>query len=214
MDALNDVITLTEAAQVWNIDSSTLRHAIKNNKFTHQEVYKSGNVWLVRTNAMYSKYGDPNKEDNRNCVSLYTIGYEGLNICEFIVKLKEAGIDCIVDVREIPLSRKRGFSKSTLSEELKRNGIKYAHFKSAGSPKDVREKLKATKDYDVFFKEYREYILGQKETLQILDAAITSNTTMKFCLLCFEKDYRTCHRMVLADILANNSDTKVKIINL
>lgn len=212
MNTLNGVMTLTEASEVWNIDTSTLRHAIKNNKFASNEVVKSGKVWLILVNAMYSRYGDP--LGTKDCVNLYTIGYEGLTIESFIEKLKRAKIDCLLDVREIPLSRKKGFSKNVISEELKRNGIKYAHFKSAGSPKEVRDQLKETKDYDAFFKSYNNYMKTQTETLQILDAAITNNSNMRFCLMCFEKDYKTCHRSKLAQIISENSDTKIVVNNL
>ncbi|TNY10814.1 DUF488 domain-containing protein, partial [Escherichia coli] len=58
---------------------------------------------------------------------LYTFGYEGLEIAAFIARLKSAGIQTVVDVRELPLSRKRGFSKTAFSEALTAGGIAYFH---------------------------------------------------------------------------------------
>ena len=42
---------------------------------------------------------------------LFTIGYEGRNIEEFISHLKNFNIPRLIDVRKIPLFRKKGFSK-------------------------------------------------------------------------------------------------------
>ncbi len=40
---------------------------------------------------------------------LFTIGYEGVQFADFLQRLKAAGVDIVVDVRELPLSRRRGF---------------------------------------------------------------------------------------------------------
>jgi len=44
--------------------------------------------------------------------TLFTLGYEGLTIEAFIARLQAAQVKTVVDVRELPLSRKKGFSKS------------------------------------------------------------------------------------------------------
>ena len=48
---------------------------------------------------------------------LFTLGYEGLDIDAFVARVRDAGIRVIVDVRELPLSRKKGFSKSAFYTE-------------------------------------------------------------------------------------------------
>ena len=60
---------------------------------------------------------------------LFTIGYIGLTLEEFIDGLTSRGIECLIDTREIPISRKKGFSKSSLELELGRAGIVYRHFR-------------------------------------------------------------------------------------
>ena len=45
-----------------------------------------------------------------------TIGYEGLSLEEFFGLLREGRVERIVDVRQMPLSRKKGFSKNVLRE--------------------------------------------------------------------------------------------------
>ena len=94
---------------------------------------------------------------------LYTVGYEKKSVEEFVDCLKSYDIDTLVDVREIPLSRKKGFSKTLLSEFLEKSGIEYVHIKELGSPKELRNKLYADGDYQYFFKEYSKYIKSKKK---------------------------------------------------
>ena len=49
-------------------------------------------------------------------------------------RLKKIGIEQLVDVREIPLSRKNGFAKNALKKALDNNGIIYKHLPELGSP--------------------------------------------------------------------------------
>ncbi|MEN6328638.1 MAG: DUF488 domain-containing protein, partial [Syntrophomonas sp.] len=58
---------------------------------------------------------------------IYTIGYEGKTVDEFLRVLEKAKISIVIDVRENPNSRKKGFSKKILSETLNNNGIQYRH---------------------------------------------------------------------------------------
>ena len=68
---------------------------------------------------------------------LFTIGYEGADLKEFLTVLKNAGTDVLLDVRELPMSRRKGFSKNALKAALAEVGIDYRHEKRLGSPKDV-----------------------------------------------------------------------------
>ena len=54
---------------------------------------------------------------------MHTIGYEGLDTQKFLSLLSEHDIQTLVDIRELPLSRKSGFSKKALAHSLKRRGI-------------------------------------------------------------------------------------------
>ncbi len=53
--------------------------------------------------------------------TLFTIGYEGLSQKEFIATLAAAKVRIVFDVRELPLSRKPGFSKRGLADALGRS---------------------------------------------------------------------------------------------
>ncbi len=71
--------------------------------------------------------------------AILTIGYEGASIEEFVTTLKLAEIDVLIDVRDVPISRKRGFSKGALSSTVEAVGIKYLHLRDLGDPKPGRE---------------------------------------------------------------------------
>jgi len=90
---------------------------------------------------------------------LYTIGYEVRNTDEFISELKKHDVTRLIDIRENPFSRKKGFSKSELMESLESVGIVYIHLKALGNPTEIRNKLKADNDYDYFVKTYQDYLL-------------------------------------------------------
>ena len=56
-------------------------------------------------------------------MALFTFGYEGLSIEDFVARLTLSGVREVFDVRELPLSRKRGFSKKSLAAALEAAGI-------------------------------------------------------------------------------------------
>ncbi len=71
---------------------------------------------------------------------LYTVGYEGLSLPHFLDRLAQANVSRLIDVRELPLSRRPGFSKTKLSEALGDSGIEYVHMRLLGNPKPNRER--------------------------------------------------------------------------
>lgn len=132
--------------------------------------------------------------------TLLTIGYEGLDFPEFIKYLTWHKVEVLVDVREIPVSRKKGFSKSALAEAMAEHGIGYEHIKALGSPGPIRKQLKADWDYETFFSAYEDYLDGQSKALDTLSEIIEENR--RVCLLCFEKAHEQCHRSRVADRMA------------
>ena len=74
---------------------------------------------------------------------VYTVGYEGTDIDRFVATLKAAGVKRIADVRAVPISRKKGFSKKSLGARLEAEGIDYLHYVSLGDPKPGREAARA-----------------------------------------------------------------------
>lgn len=131
---------------------------------------------------------------------IYTIGYEGYTIDKFITKLKDCNIQQLIDVREIALSRKNGFSKTILSKSLKDAGIMYKHIPELGSPKQVRHQLHKDLDYEKFFKEYKQHI-NDPDILDNISDIEGRARRKKTILLCYEKNYKICHRGIIAEEL-------------
>jgi uncharacterized protein (DUF488 family) len=129
---------------------------------------------------------------------VYTVGYEGTDLQTFIDCLIDSGIERIADVRLIPFSRKRGFSKSPLQVALTESGIEYVHLREFGCPKLIRDAYKEDGDWDSYVVKYNAYLNLLSEPLARLLAMTEEKRT---CLLCFEADPYRCHRLLIANRL-------------
>jgi uncharacterized protein (DUF488 family) len=127
--------------------------------------------------------------------TLYTIGYEETTAESFLKKLESAGVQMILDIRELPQSRVPGFSKNALSEKLRRKGIDYLHVRELGSPRELRHQLRETKDFTAFTRGYLLYMKRQMDHIQVVKNWVYQKTC---CLLCFEKNHDECHRKFVA----------------
>jgi uncharacterized protein (DUF488 family) len=128
-------------------------------------------------------------------VTIYTIGYEGLLLEQFLELLKANGIEHLVDIREAPISRKAGFAKAALSEAVERAGIRYSHVRALGCPKPIRDRYKQTGDWGRYARDFNIYLAAQEAALvQLRSTAATAHT----CLLCYEADFNRCHRAFVA----------------
>jgi uncharacterized protein (DUF488 family) len=125
---------------------------------------------------------------------LLTIGYEGATLADFIATLHAERVTLLLDIREFPLSRKKGFSKRALSDAVQAAGMSYRHERDLGSPKSIRQKLHCDGDYAKFFSSFSKYLKQQSPLLTELAA----NLGGKVALMCFERDPATCHRSIVA----------------
>lgn len=132
--------------------------------------------------------------------ALATIGYERSELADFISALQSASVKCLIDVRELPLSRKRGFSKTALRRALEMTGIRYVHLKALGDPKAGRDAARAGR-YAEFNRIYRKQ-LATHDAQDALVQAGKAALEMECCLLCYERDPEHCHRKVVAETLA------------
>jgi len=128
-------------------------------------------------------------------MKLFTIGYEGATMDEFLSALRAAGVERVIDVRALPLSRRPGFSKTPLRNALAEVRIEYVHLRALGTPADGRAAARAGRHKDL-----EKIYASQLE----LPEAIVAAEEMKAlaaekptALLCFERDPETCHRTLL-----------------
>lgn len=129
---------------------------------------------------------------------LYTIGYEGAQIEDFVETLKLVNVDVLLDVRDLPISRRRGFAKTALRQALEGRGIVYRHEKSLGSPKPIRDELKRGWDYETFFRRYDAHLNEQQPLLERLVDELAGGVA----LMCYERNQAQCHRSAVATALA------------
>lgn len=131
----------------------------------------------------------------------YTIGYEGRTLDNFVSRLKSNGIKQLVDVRERPFSRKKGFSQKPLRERLEQEGIRYIHMLELGSPADLRHEYKSGGSEIVFFNKYKKYVEeNEMDEVGQLEKIISCEPS---AIMCFELTYCHCHRRVLADFVVS-----------
>lgn len=131
-------------------------------------------------------------------MKLFTIGYEGATQAEFVAALRAAGVERVIDVRAVPLSRKPGFSKNVLKAGLAEAGIDYAHLRALGTPPEGREAARRGRR-DVLARVYA----GQLETIEAqgqVGEMLALAAERPSALLCFERDPTLCHRTLLAAV--------------
>lgn len=129
--------------------------------------------------------------------TVYTIGYEGTDIERFVKTLTAVGVKAVADVRAVPLSRKKGFSKNVLREHLENAGIQYLAMRELGDPKEGREAAKAG-DFDRFRRIYSAHV-DQPEPAAAIKKLAAASDEQAVCLLCFERDPKTCHRFIVGE---------------
>lgn len=141
---------------------------------------------------------------------LFTIGYEGITLEQYINKLIVNDIKVLCDVRKNPMSMKFGFSKSQLAKACQGVNIEYKHIPGVGIENDKRQALNAQEDYDKLFVYYKESILPNKldEQKELLDLLIGKK---RIALTCFEANIYQCHRKHLAEALGSFDDNEFEI---
>lgn len=130
-------------------------------------------------------------------VGIVGVGYEGRAIDEFVAELLGMGVTRLVDVRMTPISRKRGFSKSALSQALAAGGIAYEHRRELGNPKENRPGFGGTAAELRSAREVYASRLHDAESAAALDALAETARRELVALLCFEADESRCHRQVV-----------------
>lgn len=137
-------------------------------------------------------------------MKLFTIGYEGATQDEFVAALQAAGVERVIDVRAVPLSRKPGFSKNVLAAGLREAGIDYVHMKALGTPPEGREA--ARKGDRATLERVYAGQLGLPEAMAQAAEMLELAAEKPSALLCFERDPAMCHRTLLLDAVAGDAE--------
>lgn len=137
-------------------------------------------------------------------IKIFTIGYEGATMDEFLTALRLADVERVIDVRAVPNSRRPGFSKAPLRNALAEAGIDYVHLRALGTPAAGREAARAGRSAEL-----EAIYAGQLETPQAMaEGAIMLELAAEkpSALLCYERDPVCCHRTLLWQSLAPDAE--------
>lgn len=135
---------------------------------------------------------------------LSTIGYQGRTLEKYLNLLLRCGVTLLCDVRRNPISRKYGFSKSTLSKGCEGVGIRYEHLPELGIASQQRKSVKTQADYDALFEVYqRDCLPLQKHALARIYDWVRAHECV--ALTCYEKFPQKCHRHCVAEALERAS---------
>lgn len=141
-----------------------------------------------------------------------SVGYEKYRDVEIFARmLADAGVERLVDVRELPISRRRGFAKTALSSALAEAGVEYLHLRSMGNPKAFRDLYKSG-NVDAGRDAYERFLLTERrEELRSLDALLREKPT---ALMCVEHDEDICHRQVIFGALREQIGAELSVARI
>jgi len=142
---------------------------------------------------------------------LYTIGYEGIAQAALFQTLVYHDVQTLLDIRELPQSRKPGLSKTALGLAAKDYGLQYAHIRALGTPRDIRHRRKIDHDEAAFREGFLEYLATQDDAMEALVARVRLE---RCCLMCYEADARQCHRWFVAERAVELSGGTLTVVHL
>lgn len=163
------------------------------------------NTFLLQHEEELKNIAINNERKTGTTTTVYTVGYQGLDIDEFVKKLKNNNIETVIDVRANPVSETPEFSRYVFEDRLFSDGMSYVHFPCLGIPVSYKDLLT---DLNKLFYVYSESLLPSRarEIDQIFAICCASNSV----LFCMESDPVECHRHVLANRLARMYGVNVK----
>lgn len=150
------------------------------------------------------------KGNNSSAPDIFTIGYEGRDIDQFLNLLIQNNIETLIDVRKNPFSMKFFFTKNKLSSHLENVGIKYIHIPELGIEGDERQNLLTIEDYKILFDKYQKTTIIQEQNK--IEDIIKIGKSNRIALMCFEADINTCHRGIIAKEISKLEQREVKDI--
>jgi len=153
--------------------------------------------------------------------TIYTIGYQGKNIEQFIKILKENEIELLLDARFSSESQyKPEFSGNVLEREIKRNKMNYNHEKELGLPYLIQNPYKeGVLGYNCVKQWYNWHINTNTNFEKLIELIKTSGKTAIMCMEAYAKAHGeqryACHRDMLADMIVqhNPEDKLLKFSN-
>jgi uncharacterized protein (DUF488 family) len=132
---------------------------------------------------------------------IYTIGHSTRTIEEFLALLVAHGVQCVVDVRTVPRSRRNPqFNRETLPGALAAAGIDYRHEKDLGGLRHAHKDSTNTGWRNASFRGFADH-MQTPEFRAALDRLVEQGSTETVAVMCAEAVPWRCHRSLIADAL-------------
>ena len=138
--------------------------------------------------------------------TVYSIGYSGFSIGDFISALQANKISLLVDVRSQPYSQHfPDYNKENLEQVLKRSGIYYRNYAAEFGARQEERKYFTPEGYLDF-----ELFAKSPQFLDGFDKLVKSMMQdYRVALMCAEKDPINCHRTILVARAFHDAGYKV-----
>ncbi len=167
------------------------RSGIAKNILTQQEYFMVSSSWNL------------NRE-----ITLFTIGYEGSSIDQYLYRLLSNNVNVLIDVRKNPFSRKHGFSQNQLQKYMTKVDIKYYHLPELGISSKLRKNLNGIQSYENLFEYYSSTILPEQgQAIDEIKELLLEHR--RVALTCFEAEYRMCHRHKIAEVFESEPNLDI-----
>ncbi len=166
---------------------------------------------------------------------IYTIGHSTRTLDELVAALKGHGVTTLVDIRAFPMSRRLPhFNRESLEEELPKRRIGYVWMKELGGRrKKILEDSPNTALRNDSFRNYADYMMTEEfaatigRLLEIV--AETAGPSTRWAeatslrmteqgkdrdgtaIMCAERMYFQCHRMLVSDYLVAHGHSVLHI---
>jgi uncharacterized protein (DUF488 family) len=165
-------------------------------------------------------------------MTIYTIGHSTRGFDELFAALRGHGITTLVDIRSFPVSRRMPhFNREYLAVELPKRGIAYVWLKALGGRrKKVLKDSPNSALRNESFRNYADYMMTEEFERGIVEllgvVAQTDDPTLSpasaddqdgaaskggTAIMCAERVYFQCHRMLVSDYLTAHGHTVLHI---
>lgn len=144
--------------------------------------------------------------------TIYTVGHSTRSVEELIATLQAHAIEVLVDIRSFPMSRRLPhFNREALEKSLPASGIEYLWEKRLGG----RRKTTRADSPNIglrsdSFRNYADYMLTP-EFRSAIEELVARAEQKRVAIMCAERVYFRCHRMLVSDWLAAHGHTVLHI---
>lgn len=146
--------------------------------------------------------------------TIYTIGHSTRTLEELVAALQGHGVSTLIDIRSFPMSRRMPhFNRESLELELPERGITYAWMKELGGRR--KKALKESPNpalRNESFRNYADYMMTEEFAAAIAGLlSIAEGNRGGTAIMCAERVYFQCHRMLVSDYLTGHGHTVLHV---